>query len=626
MVVVCLAGCVNENPVEQTDVISIINGDCITRVNTDGEDSIFENDKELLFVCGYDTVGMVEYNDCYFLESKYRITPELMEDLRNREELVNVCGEMTGKLSRHYQQMYFRVSADFGNRTSYMNSPAEIWNSIGECGLSFQTEDLIDATGEEMYPYVVDVVFSSNSIPSDQLVAFTPIGNVWEIKPPYGRIDINTSHVKWELIANNAHAQRDLFLAHVIASLVGFADIEENNNTGSIFLSEDLLSREYLNNYLQLWNGITEDDKREIRMIYPEVSEINPYSITFSPELFGENDKCLYVNTDYSVKVSYNGNCCGSEARRYLEVYKDGEKLSMQLLSLDNGGVSNTILKFTTAGIYSIRLVVVEDGLSYFSHESNLEVYVIEDSFSTTLPLDGIQLSYPYLFRYNYIHPLHPNAVVEYSIEEVLFDVNNEQQNATIGNAGPHKVIVFYKEGCYFLHIRVKEYDVELSHKIINITKLENYSADLQIEFVTESSTVQPYSEESTPTGVFEYEITHPNINTNVRTAYIFEYELETRRCQYGDERRVDRQWSLHYNTICFSNEETSQTSYLYRTGSMTDGLFFPYYTGYVYCPVNGVREVKTTNVLDLPKSCRVLTVVNDEGRVRMTDLLKNSQ
>ena len=594
--------------VKDLDVVDMVTRSSTTSIVRD----VYEDDKELLFTCGYDTTGVVLYDGCYFVESKYRITPELMLKAKEQGvEATSSCAEINQKLSGHYQKIYFDVvgSGVFVDR--YMDLAVDLWNNIGDCSLSFQTDDIIASIGEDKYLYEIDVVLSPNSIPRDVFTSFTPMLDVYDKKPPYARIDINTSHEKWSIVSNNTFGQRDLLMAHIIAEAVGFSEDTTDITSGSIMLSEDLLSDEIM----QLWVGITEKDKIAIRNEYPKSTLDKQYQFDWKPSLFGEGCNTLFVNQDYTLTINNILGCCTQNATRYVEIYKGTTRISRNTY---NSNPIQLKLNFSDVATYTIKVIVTEEPLMQVIHEYAFDVHAMKYVLVVEQP-DQVQLNVPYNINFDYKHPLHPNAVIDYRIKEVMFDGGAGYSAVLDAISDTEKELTLHKNGCYFLDVVVKDGEDILDSWCCNYTVLNDLSDGLQMKYL---GTTQ--NEGSEQVNIFNYLVTQNDIPLGERVAYLFEYEFEHRTWGNPNLRRVNRVWDLDYNILGFTNNSSNMISLLYyRDVASTQWyqeFIYQYYTGFVYCPTNGVRMVERDNILDLPmRSCGRLNIENYSNPPRIS-------
>lgn len=602
----CTLACTN-NLGSYPESILVVDKTQETRSMVDSAALVLNADKNTIFQCGYDTIGMVSYDEYYVVESKYLITKKAIEDYRNTpSSRSNTTTRF--KLSPHWQKMCFNIAGSMYEK-AYMDNAVTLWNGIGDTNLEFQVKDTAEYCGEELFPYEIEVAFATNQIDQAYLFLCAPVLNN-ETSHHYTKVYINTSNPQWNLVINNTYAQRDYLMAHIIGILAGLEVVETNDGTNPIMLSSDNLTQQYLdNNGGMLWWGISMDEQDKIKELFPPIDHNIP-ACTFSWENSAVQDNKLVFNTPYTLRITNNVSCCDNILllKRIKVIDANGVIVSNTLL---RGGTTTTTcdIVLPSTGLYTIQYVVYENGISEPMHIENMVVEGI-NGFSG-ISLNQIPLSTPYNITYNYYNPDYPNHEVTYElIGEMMFD-DGGVENASLIQDGNYCEIVLDKSGAYYVEATVSHNDTVLERHCCNITSLTTpYALTMKMQEIDD---VVRDTLPNTPSSASldEYLIRF-HINADVdRFICWIEYETEHHFCRWVPPMRVDKRRDFYVNCVEYKLDNFSSTTdyYLPRAGFWTisyiDALnletYSQYYTGYIYIPANGMREVESVSVISLP-------------------------
>lgn len=211
-----------------------------------------------------------------------------------------------------------------------------------------------------------------------------------------------------------------------------------------------------------------------------------------------------------------------------------------------------------------------------------------------------IELNKEITIPFVYFNPNNDNYEVEFEAREELFD--NNANNIVIRRETKSRIAVTLKDyGCYYITAKVYNSSGTLvDRKYANITCLHRVDP----QFVLYESTL------ISPDGYYgtwglKYDVKFGEATTMAaRFSCYVEQETERRRGYPIIGRRMDRQWRQRMIPIKLNRGRSS--IYSLPHGSMVYEDNFTtavctYYTGSIFYIKNGLRNVESTNIEDLP-------------------------
>lgn len=338
--------------------------------------------------------------------------------------------------------------------------------------------------------------------------------------------------------------------------------------------------------------------------------------------------------------VLQDANCCTSQSFwQYSVSLSKGTKdvTSRFVTPLDSGKAFQ--LRISEYGQYTLIVRALDRNLQVV-HCKEFTLYVPKCNFIYTAT-DMVNFDEEYTFRFDYWHPNHLNPSVNVSITEEMFGLSDSEDNfsVTYNQAELSCDIAISCPGCYFVRIDLMDGNKVLDTRLCNITKMIRVPETTTISYASGSSNITPYIEGNTAyniEGRYFYDIRFGNIEDYERFACIVESEYENRNGFSEDgvyQRRIDRQW--HRNLYIFrdnvlkANAKYSLPTLYFKTSPIpTEEGFerwkYEYYTGYVYCPLDGVREVEDKVLYKLPLQ-EVYTQI-DGGEQRVSTSFNGSK
>ncbi|MBP3439884.1 MAG: hypothetical protein J6K24_01350 [Tidjanibacter sp.] len=549
-----------------------------------------------------DIKGIESFDDFYLINGNIKINKA---DLKNKT-LINKTKSLEStpyKLPPHLQNVYFRVKElDFIEEQGILS-----WNDIPSCGI-----DVECGTTPCSKPDYITIQLDTNnqqfSSTDSLLIVETNISRVTAIY-------INRKNKLWTDIIKDKYNPQYLFLImHTVGEALGIESIMTYDEaTRSIMMDETLLY-----SHKELWNGMTHC-WYDIQNIYPERDEVQ-FTYSWLPEPENTYGDVLYLQkgNTYTLEINSFASCCTSSDNYLFDITAVNEFGDYATISQHHNTNNTFDITFNKGGCYTLTSWV-NDGAIALLHKQSITVYVLENE----LYFNGnqeITFNQNIDIYYRYYHPDHNNITYSFDIEEIIFyntttDVGLSQNNNKCS-------ITLHDHGCYILEAIVKNNNIPIDTIYCNITNVLTMPNDIAIiKRSTDNPTPYTISEEQTSEldsfiySTYQYDISFGATSYNSRFGCFIESEYENRNefSTYpatNSERRTDRQWYMRLHPFIKNgliNDHIYSLPTLYWIVNNEPNEFgFPrwryeYYTGYIYCPENGIRVVEGKGILQQP-------------------------
>lgn len=589
--------------------------------------------KQLIASLGYDTTIVNDEGEYYLVEDKYRFCKEVVRELLAQGyNPINTRMYSSGNdtLAVHFRKINISSVIDsWGcNGSNYVSDAIGNWNAV-ESDLRFNPE--IGNDHSDDFPVNISVQFDRSS---GKLVQLWVDMNS---KSPVKNVVINTSNYLWTIIENNGKGSE--LLTHALGEAIGLKKIEpsgvddymrENGGDVSIMFSPEVAG---LGNHwdVNIWSmGISSNDTQQLCEMYP-VTTIPDLTLSWNKEHGEEDDKYLLVNKYYTLSFNSAIGCCEGLSKTVTIYKEDGSFVSTRTTNGDS-----LELRFEKEGKYTVEFGVDDVSLAIPIHKQTLQVNV-RSGFDWD-DVEQVELFRPYKLRYYYDKTKYiSHTSISWSAKETIFGVDGGNDFIFTTEADSCE-ITLNKNGCYFIQGIIKRGAMPIDTVYCNITKMDKLPDGISIQKIGgENSGYTPYtSSYYTNTreilASYEYEMTiHSNVTMSGRLGCLVESEYENRSWAIDDgigvdSRKLNRCWLMRLNPVSWDNvysttevplrtlywknfteEEQANGSPIWR---------YEYYTGCVYCPQNGIREVKSMKLHELPLTR--LSVAMNETVARM--------
>ena len=585
-----------------------------------GTRATVQQDLQRLSALGYDISDAIVTQQFIILEGKYKI----------QRSKINLLSETQSQTSNviihpHYRRIgiLFKSGGDATqDKIDGVIDAIRQWNDVGS-DVEFGVVSDFEVTEE--LPVVVTWDFDDYSTyAGNKPCELVLVGARDKDNAPISSISINTGYYIWNYLTDNL-CEEYCYL-HALARIAGFASLEtfDEKTPCSILHNPKFYTRQ---NFFLF--GISSIDAGYINSIYSKV-DIEPYSYSLTPApLTGSEPNTIFPNKDYSLSLNNDSGCCtNADIFMKVSVYDDsGNDVTTEVVSDDTITTDESFsLNFAQVGQYSVNVKVYDEyiGNAFPVHRvENIGLIVRGNHFASET--DDIALNEPYDVTYHYWNPEYPNATIEYSIEEVLFPESDFLTVAHLTQTDGVVTATLHYNGCYYVKAIVKDNGAPIDTAYCNLTKLIRLPESENSIVITRGSVseVVPSSIDLDLTGdpiqlatyiaeEYNYDIEINSFGLG-RFACLVESEYENRNNFVLDNsivRRVDRQWFMRLHTLSTPSILETMTSelptlyLLYNTEPNDQGFErwrYEYYTGYVHCPLNGIREVENMKLYNLP-------------------------
>ncbi len=574
------------NNVVECDYIEDNRESIISATRSIDTDSLTEDLNRMLEL-GIDTTNLL-VRDSYYVAGGVYVPKNILRDHSIPQTRIS----QNSNIHRHFYNVYYRIPIQTTSNM-YQATVAGIrrWNQINnDCALNV---DCGPNNRHDTSYFQVNIEFM-DFLRDDPLVAPMYEGG----EAPYSTMYINTNNPLLNIaIENNQYVY---LIMHLVGESLRFQEVDTYDiYNRSIMMSDDLLETHH-----KLWLDLTAEDIVGVINAFPKQAEPE-FSYIWNPtiETTQSGMNLFQKGVEYTLTIESNGNCCqNSIGTSYgIDITKDGAPTSDVNVSEVSSTTNSFHITFDERGQYELS-AWVNDGEIRNLHLQGTDLYVVENEF-IVVPPASVGLNYATNLQYKYYHPDHQNITYDFSVEEAMFGAPLEclmQVNENVCIVTPQDY------GCYYIDAIVKSDGVEIDRKTYNLTVLNDMGVNVEMIYDLDASDMRPRSMYDTYVNHYYYDIVQerPSGN-NARTAYFFEYETETQTWNEAPTRAVCRNWFLDYNLITFAEGETEKRSVLQMVqhGDMLSyrDAYYQYYTGNVYCPVNGLRLVDDKNILSLP-------------------------
>ncbi len=591
--------------------------------------------KQLIASLGYDTTTMVDEGEYYLIGGKYRFYKKNIENLSAQGAIpinTRMCSSGNDTLSIHYRKINISSVGDASgcNGMNYIVGAIQCWNAVN-CDLQFNPE--IGNDYSEEFPVNINVNFEHGS--SGELVQLW--GDMGD-RSPLQNIAINTSNYLWTIIIDAGKGVE--LLTHALGEAIGLKEIEPselesymsaNGNDISIMFSPKVAG---IGNHwnTNIWSmGISTKDQLQLRAMYPKTT-IPDLTLSWNKEHGEDDDKYLLVNKYYTLSFTSEIDCCEGLSKTVTIYKEDGSFVSTETTSGDS-----LELRFEKEGNYRIDFRVDDASLALPIHEQTLQVNV-RNGFDWE-DVEQVELSTPYEFRYYCEQPEDEdqNISINWSARECVFG-DEDGEDFTMTTAGKNVVFTLNKNGCYLIRGEVSINNVPIDTVYCNITKMEKLPDNISIQKTGGVNmnytpyTSSYYTNTQEILASYEYVMTLPTSEAiSGRVGCLVESEYENRSWAIDsncgvDSRKLNRCWLMRLNPVSWDNVVSSteiplRTLYWknFTEEEQANGSpiwQYEYYTGRVYCPQDGIREVESMKLHELPLTCVSATM--NESVVRM--------
>jgi len=556
-------------------------------------DSLVMDDVEKLLLLGLDTTNLL-IRDSYYIADGVCVPKSILDGQLQQSRI-----SQNNSISSHYHNVYYRLPSSSVSNSLYQCFVDAIttwttYSSSSGLNISYGSQ----ATTNKAY-FQINLEVSSSYQVDDPLVF--PIFESTQQYAPYKNIVINKNSSLWNQVASNS-TQFTYLVMHAIGESLKFDSIDYYDGVDrSIMLSEELLATEP-----ELWDGLSYNDINGINEAFP-ISPVPVFTYTWTPSLESTTAQrnILQKNTEYTLAISSSGTCCQSVGTEFHIKVMQNDAIASNVTGSHISGTDSFSITFEESGHYTLTVWVNDSDVKEL-HKQTIDLYVVENEFSVVTPAN-VGLNNAITLQYQYYHPDHQNITYEFSVEEVMF--NDEEETSpsiTEQTNGNRYTITPQKYGCFYIDAIVKSNGVEVDHKYCNLTVLNDMGTNVRMVYDVAASGVRPYSMTDTYVNNYYFDIIQERpLGNNARTAYFFEYETETQSWNEAPTRVVCRYWFLDYNLIIFDENETEKRSMLemVQHGEMISyrDAYYQYYTGNLYCPVNGLWFVNNKDILTLP-------------------------
>ena len=565
---------------------------------------------------GYDISRVLVTPSFYILEGKFKIDRQCLHLVTDRQsQSMNVI------LHPHYRKIGIVPVYGQYDGTSHLSEAIDQWNYM-DCDVKFS---LVTNNCSEEFPVRVYWDFNDYDMdpenPSDLVILGVRDAEREDV--PIESVSINIGHGLWDLLSiRNAE---DYCCLHALARVAGFPVMETYDQSHCSIFDDPI--HYYQNSYI--FCGISSVDETYIESVYGVVST-EPYTYYWGPDLGGSEQNILLQNKDYSLSLNNDSGCCvNTDVWMKISVFDDcGNNVTTSVVSDDTITINeNFLLNFDQVGQYIVNLMVYDEyiGSVWPIHRlENIAIEVRGNHFTTEC--DNIVLNQPYDVTYHYWNPECPNATIEYSINEVLFQMPEDVCGASLSQSNNSATVQLSQNGCYYVTAVVKNNGIPIDTAYCNLTKL------IRLPETEDSIIISQNSVNGVASSSIELDLKEDPIQLATYIAEEYNYGIEINNCfglgrfaclvesEYENRnnfvidnsiiRRIDRQWFMRLHSLTASNiintsEFDLPTLYLlYNTEPNDQGFVrwrYEYYTGKVYCPLDGIREVDDLKVYNLP-------------------------
>lgn len=570
-----------------------------------------EQDIATMLELGLDTTNLLIRED-YYMAKGICVYKNVLEEARNSPRIQDRMSQ-DRVIHRHCHKVYYELPFDESD-SLYQKTLAAVyrWDEVDDSGLEVNCgfHTCMDSSF-----YTVNVQIDDYYSEYDPLVF--PVYDYHE-NAPYGRIVINTSNPLWA--AAQEYDQYEYLMMHAIGESLKFESIDSYNSVNpSIMMSEDLLDI-----YHQLWCNFTSNDIDDIVRAFPKQEEPKfVYSWNPAVETTSEQSYILKEGINYVLTISSNAECCQVPGGITFGVSVNNKNTfslsGISVTDIPNGNDTFNI-RIDGAGEYELT-TWANDTYTRHLHKQKVDVLVGEDKFVFNAP-DTMRLNTAYQIKYE--HFAHPSRTVEYSIGEIMFD-EGADTNATLRQFDDNCIVSLRRNGCYVVSAIVKEQGQAIDTAYFNMTKLMDFPSvetmsfnidtivdDYQDAVVSNIDTLQSYS----------YVLSMRRINIMDRFACYVQVEHQTSLAMPWANRWTDVE-NGYLTRIMMYGYYPIQLVYesimgiaplwvryilptLYRSETidplpLTVSSWYDFYTGRLFLPVDGFREVKGTTIYDQP-------------------------
>ncbi len=589
--------------------------------------------KQLIASLGYDTTTVSDEGEYYLVDNKYRFRKDdVLEKLTQGYSPINtrMCTSGNDTLAVHFRKINISSVSDSRgcNGSEYVAGAITNWNGV-DSDLRFNPE--IGTECSEDYPVDISILFEESAGTLVQL--WVDVNS----NSPVKSVVINTSNYLWTTIIDQGKGCE--LLTHALGEAIGLKNIEpsqvesymnDNENDLSIMFSPKVAGMGDLWD-VKIWSmGISSQDQLQLLAMYPKTT-IPDLTLSWNKEHGEEDDKYLLVNKYYTLSFTSEIDCCEGLSKTVTIYKEDGSFVSTETTSGDS-----LELRFEKEGNYRIDFRVDDALLAIPIHEQRLQVNV-RSGFDWD-DVEQVELFKPYKLRYYYDETKYiSHTSISWYAKEMIFGVEGGNDFVFVTEADSCE-ITLNKNGCYFIQGVIKRGTMPIDTVCCNITKMDKLPEGISIQKIGgEYSSYTPYnSSYYTNTreilASYEYEMTFTSsVTTSGRFGCLVESEYENRSWAIDsncgvDSRRLNRSWFMRLNPVSWDNVVSSteiplRTLYWknFTEEEQVNGSpiwQYEYYTGCVYCPQDGIREVESMKLHELPLT-RVSATMN-ESVVRM--------
>lgn len=576
----------------------------ISTRSSEGGVSIFQA-KAVMAKMGYDTTRVADKGEYYLVDDTYRFYKDDMNDFLSKNpnylnsRLANSGNET---ISAHYRKINISNVRDpwVCNGASHVATATAQWNNVGS---DIQFNPDIGMSSNEDYPYNVSVEFikaGNNKILEVSLDLDAEQGI------PYKTLYFNIDHYLWAIIDNAA--MTDMLVTHGLGRLLKLSEITDketymNQHGGdmSIMLSPSLFPADHF-----LWiNGISSYDQSQLMNMYPVAETSNNYTFTWNDERGDEVDD-FFVNENYTLTFERDTITC-EDISKIIKVF-DGANT---LITTETTNENSVCISFPQAGNYTIKFGVTETRLDAPIHSQTLSVYVNPGFWCAEQ--SNIELNTPYTIQYFYDYANNPNATIEYSLlGEMMFD-EGSTDNATLTSSNNTCTITLFDYGCFYIRADVKDGNSIIESHYCSVVKMNKPSA-VSMSY-KQPDEVQRVALVSFPINAHVYDCTLNIQANNPMGRFMCQIETEADHQISVFEApypvHKDRTVTNDVLSLIVNSTDFAHTYYLPRAGywftSYVDDLNFEgynySYTGKIYMPKDGIKEVVSTSTSNLKKS-----------------------
>lgn len=565
-------------------------------------DSLIMDDIEKILLLGVDTTNLL-IRDSYYIADGVCVPKAILDEPIYQNRI-----SQNSAINSHFYNIYYKLpsSSSIGSQLYNCFVTAILEWSVLSNGSGLNILYGPQATTDKTY-FQVNLNLSRDYRVDDPLVF--PVLESMPQDVPYQNIIINRNNPLWNQVSSN-HTQFTYLVMHAVGESLKFDSIDYYDEFDrSIMMSEHLLAT-----VPDLWNGLSRNDIDGIHEAFAVAPEaMFTYAWSPSIEVDAIQRNILQKNVAYILTISSDGMCCQSVGTEFhIKIMKHGASES-NVIGSHIYGTDSFSITFEESGYYSLTVWANDSGVKEL-HKQTIDLYVVENEF-VAAPSASVGLNCATTLQYKYYHPDHQNITYDFSVEEAMFGAPLEglvQVNENVCIVTPQEY------GCYYVDAIVKSDGVEIDRKTYNLTVLNDMGVNVEMIYDLDASDMRPRSMYDTYVNHYYYDIVQerPSGN-NARTAYFFEYETETQTWNEAPNRAVCRNWFLDYNFIIFAEGETEKRSVLQMVqhGDMLSyrDAYYQYYTGNVYCPMNGLRLVDDKNILSLPMHRIIMPIKNIE-------------